>query len=154
MHEDVRAELVDDVHNHGRAGTETGAFLLGLADQPVTILALAGTAGVTRHRQQFRVTGQAIHRLLSWAGDRELQVVAQAHSHGAAAFLSRTDLRHGFSVEGFTTTVIPYFRMPPQDPADWGWWRYEGEWIEVEAPGVIDGVATVVVFDEDGVRDR
>jgi hypothetical protein len=155
IHEDVRAKLVDDVRDHGDAGIETGAFLLGLADQPVTTLALAGDAGVARHKRQFRVTARALHRLFTWADQRELQVVAQAHSHGGAAFLSRSDLRHGFSVNGFTTAVIPYFGMPPQDPAEWGWWRYEhGEWIDVEPPGVIDGAAAVVVFDESGVRER
>lgn len=155
IHEDVRAKLVDDVRDHGDAGTETGAFLLGLANQPVTILALPGKAGVTRHERQFRVSACALHRLFSWADHRELQVVAQAHSHGGVAFLSQSDLRYGFAVKGFTTTVIPCFRMPPQDPADWGWWRYEdGEWIDVESPGVIDGAATVFVFDEGGVRER
>jgi hypothetical protein len=150
----VCTSLLNDVRTWGARGVETGGFLLAHPNGPISILALAGNGGVARRRGLFSVSPRALARLFSWAGDRDLHVAAQAHSHGGRAFLSETDLRHGFSVAGFTTTVIPYFAAPPDDPRRWGWWRYEGEWREAEAPAVISGNASVIRFDEEGIDER
>jgi hypothetical protein len=154
MTDGVRETLLNDVRIWGAHGVETGGFLLATPGEPISILALGGSLGITRRTGVFRVSPRSLARLFSWAGDKKLHVAAQAHSHGGRAFLSEIDLRHGFSVTGFTTTVIPYFAAPPEDPHRWGWWRYEGEWREAEAPTIISGDATVVCFDEVGVDER
>jgi hypothetical protein len=61
----------------------------------------------------------------------------------------------GFNVEGFITSVVPFFRNASPDPAVWGWWIYDGTaWIEAEPPAVGTGEFQVVSFDEDGVREH
>jgi len=144
-----------DVSRYGAAGVETGMFLLGPREGSVTTVAFAGTAGVTRRRDQFAVTGSALACLFRYASDGDLLVMAQVHSHGRGAFLSETDLRYGFAVEGFTTAVIPNYRNPPADPRAWGWWRYANGGWDITPPFMIGGSAaqaTEVRFDEDGVR--
>lgn len=150
----VRKTLLDDVRTWGARRVETGAFLLTTPGEPISIVALAASKGIARRKGLFRVSPHALARLFSWAGDSELHIAVQAHSHSGPAFLSETDRRHGFSVAGFTTTVIPHFAAPPGDIQRWGWWRYEGAWREAEAPTVIPGDATVICFDEDGVNER
>jgi hypothetical protein len=154
MADGLRQALLNDVRMWGAEGVETGGFLLSPPNQPISVLALAGTAGVTRRKDLLRISAASLAQLFVWAGDRELYVAAQAHSHAGYAFLSETDVRHGFSVTGFTTTVIPYFASPPEDLQGWGWWRYECEWKDVEAPWTIAGDATIIYFDEDGVDER
>ena len=154
MTDGVQHALLDDVRTWGARGAETGGFLLAAPNQAISILALAGTAGIMRRKDVFGVSPRALARLFSWAGDRGLHVAALAHSHRGPAFLSNTDLRHGFSVRGFTTTVVPYFAAPPQDPRRWGWWRCDGEWRKADAPRVIAGDAAAIRFDEKGVHER
>lgn len=148
--------VCQDVAGYGLRGVETGMFLLGPRDgSGVTTVAFAGTAGVTRRKDHFAVTGTALARLFRHADDHDLLVMAQVHSHGRAAFLSETDLRYGFAVEGFTTSVIPNYRCPSADPRVWGWWRYtSGCWV-VAAPYVVagsEGEASRITFDEDGIH--
>jgi hypothetical protein len=154
MSDGVRQALLDDVRVWGADGVETGGFLLAAPRQPISVLALGGTAGITRRRSVFRVSPRALAQLFNWASERELHVAAQAHSHRGRAVLSETDLRHGFSVRGFTTTIIPYFAAPPEAPQAWGWWRYESEWRDVKAPSVIAGDTTIIYFDEERVDER
>jgi hypothetical protein len=148
---DVRAALLIEVRQWGARGVETGGFLLASPNGPISIVALAGRKGIVRRRGLFVASSRALTHLFSWAADRELHIAAQAHSHGGRAFLSETDRRHGFSVAGFTTIVIPFFAAPPEDVRAWGWWRYDGGWRQTEAPSVVAGAATIVRFDEDGV---
>jgi proteasome lid subunit RPN8/RPN11 len=146
-----------DVRRYGRLDVETGMFLLGTPNTlKANTLALAGTAGITRERGRFAVTGAALARLFAHARDQQLQVLAQLHSHGGPAFLSRVDLKHGFAVDGFTTCVIPNYRRASRNPAAWGWWQHTaGQWqpcppYTVNADGAI---ARVITFDERGVHE-
>lgn len=148
---DVRATLLADVRRWGAHGVETGGFLLDSSGGPISIVALAGSNGIVRRRDLFVASSRALAQLFSWAADHELHIAAQAHSHGGRAFLSETDRRHGFSVAGFTTIVIPFFAAPPDDVRAWGWWRYDRGWRQAEAPTVVPGAVTIVHFDEDGV---
>jgi hypothetical protein len=146
--------IVDEVKRYGLAHVETGGFLLveaGRLDQ-VTLVALAGAAGIWRAGELFKVSGAALARLFDWASQEGLLVRAQIHSHRVGAFLSRTDARHGFTVEGFTSAVVPDFASPPSDPGAWGWWRCEsGRWRKC-APATLSGDrAGTVWFDEEGV---
>jgi len=142
-----------EVAHHGARDVETGMFLLAAPGAgTVGTLALPGSAGVTRRREQFALTGRVLNRLFSHARAARLEIVAQIHSHAGAAFLSEVDLRHGFAVEGFTTSVIPTYRRPPLDPAGWGWWRHDGHEWQIVAPYTIgDGESTIITFDEETV---
>jgi proteasome lid subunit RPN8/RPN11 len=146
----------DEVAHHGAHDVETGMFLLAAPGaHTVHTLALAGTAGVTRHREQFALTGRALNRLFSHARREQLEIVAQIHSHAGRAFLSEVDLRHGFAVEGFTTSVIPSYRHPPVDPAGWGWWRHDGRgWQPAPAYAIGAGHTTIITFDERTIDAR
>lgn len=147
--------LVSEVGSWGIRGAETGGFLLAPERQPgrASVLALAGGPGVVRRRDVFIVSGTAIERLFSWAADGELLIRAQVHSHARGAFLSPTDLRHGFDVDGFITAVVPNFAAPSAEPSHWGWWRRgEDQWRPVRAPDVVAGAVETVHFDEAGVH--
>jgi hypothetical protein len=92
-------------------------------------------------------------RLFAHADERDLKVVAQFHSHRGQAYLSRSDLRHGFGVDGFTTTVVPYYESPPGDIAAWGWWTHQRGWQPTAPPTIGSGSARTIHFDEDGIRE-
>jgi hypothetical protein len=147
-----------DIAHHGALGVESGMFLLAShASNTIDTLALAGTAGVTRHRDHFALSGKALALLFRHARDCDLHVLAQVHSHREGAFLSASDLRHGFAVEDFTTSVVPNYRRPTRDPASWGWWRYDGRRWASTAPYTATGAAATaetIVFDERGIRAR
>ena len=146
--------LTADIRCWGARGAETGGFLLASESDPdrLTILALAGQAGISRRRGLFAVSGPAIEQLFTWAADRELRIRAQVHSHARGAFLSPTDLRHGFDVVGFISAVVPHFTTPSAEPRDWGWWqRTSTLWEAFPAPNVIAGAGSMVRFDQGGV---
>ncbi len=145
------------VGHYGTADVETGAFLLAPADKAdeVDVVAFAGMEGITRRRDVFGVSGRAIERLFGWAEDHAMRVRALVHSHERRAFLSDTDLGHGFAVRGFTTAIVPWYASPPTDPTRWGWWRYEaGNWQAIEPATVAHREAEYATFDEGGVYER
>lgn len=128
LSEAASAALIADVRRFGAAHVETGGFLLAPRDvDEVTIVALADTAGIIRRRDLFQVSDLALDRL------------------------SECDVEHGLSVQGFVTTIVPHFAAPPQDPARWGWWRYEGAWIPLAPPCRSSTPVSVITFDEGGV---
>lgn len=146
---------VDHVRRYGGEDVETGVFLLApRGSDAIGVVALTGDQGITRRRNVFAVSGTALDVLFEWADGEDLVVLAQLHSHGGRAFLSPTDIEHGFAVEGFTSTVVPRYNAPPTDPARWGWWRYEGgAWRAILPPTALDGPVRCVMFDEEGVRE-
>jgi hypothetical protein len=147
-----------DIAHHGALGVESGMFLLARhTSNTINTLALVGTVGVKRHRDHFALTGKALAVLFRHARDYDLNVIAQVHSHREGAFLSPSDLRHGFAVEGFITSVIPHYHRPTRDPAGWGWWRYDGRCWASTSPYTATGAVTTaetIVFDERGIRAR
>lgn len=148
----------DHVLSYGRLDVETGLFLVApRGSEHVTLVAFAGTRGVIRHPGQFAVTGRAMSQLLRHLAERDLVVCAQVHSHRGPAGLSKTDLAHGFSVDGFITAVIPHYGRPPLDPRQWGWWRYKhGRWSVTPPFRLADeeiAATSTIVFDEDGVDE-
>jgi hypothetical protein len=144
----------EHVRHYGQHDVESGGFLLGPYDTAtVTVLALAEGVGIERSRVFFRVSGRAIDRLFNFAEAEELRVWAQVHAHPRGSFLSETDERDGFRVDGFISGVIPDFAAPPREPASWGWWTFTGGmWREAVAPSIAAAPARVVTFDETGVR--
>lgn len=146
--------VIEHVLRFGRLGLETGGFLLApRGAEQITSVACAGTAGIARRPELFQVGERALDRLFAHAEERDLWIPAQFHSHMFEAGLSLCDLEHGLSVEGFQTTVIPFFHAPPQDPARWAWWRYGNSWEPVDPPTVSGTPVQVLAFDENGVRD-
>jgi hypothetical protein len=149
--------IVEHVAHHGSLDVETGLFLIGSrANRHVSTVAFAGSRGVDRSPQRFALSGRAVSQLFCHLREGDLVALALVHSHRGPAGLSRADLDHGFSVEGFTSAVIPYYRRPPHDSSRWGWWQHEqGRW-RPSAPLPLEGPAatvSAVVFDEDGVRE-
>ena len=146
--------LQDHVHRYGRMDVESGGFLLGpYESRNVTVLALADGVGVERGRGYFRVSGKAIDRLFDFAEVEGLRVWAQVHAHPRGSFLSETDERDGFRVEGFVSGVIPNFAAPAREPQRWGWWTFtEGIWQAATAPFPATAPGRVVMFDETEVR--
>ena len=147
------ATVVSEVAAWGAKDVETGGFLLGDHDGAITLVALSGAAGIQRRRAQFVVSGRALAVLFGYADARGYVVRAQFHSHGGRAFLSASDLRHGFSVAGFVTTVLPSYGAPPADPRAWGWWVYLGGWASIAPPCISPGGTRVARFDEGGVHE-
>lgn len=154
----ISSELLDPLHDHvrgyGRMDVESGGFLLAPFDSPtMTVLALADGVGVERGRGYFRVSGKAIDRLFDFAEAESLRVWAQVHAHPRGSFLSETDERDGFRVEGFVSGVIPNFAAPPREPQRWGWWTFaDGIWQAATVPLAATAPGRVVTFDETEVR--
>jgi hypothetical protein len=149
--EPVHAHVAD----YGRHDVETGFFLLApRATTTVTTVALAGSHGVVRHPYHFSVSRRAISQLFRHLTAHDLTILAQVHSHRGRAGLSKTDLKHGYSVEGFITAVIPFYQHAPFSPAEWGWWCYhDGGWKVAEPFELADRAPTdMISFDEEGVR--
>lgn len=151
--------LIDETMAFGARCLETGGFVLAPRADPadgntaVTVIALAGDAGIARHRDMFQVSERALDRIFTFADDHGLWIPALLHSHRVSAFLSVTDQRHGLGVDGFVSAVIPQYSSPPTDPERWGWWRHEsGRWRDADSPRVVGETIEVVRFDEGGVR--
>ena len=143
-----------DAADHGLRDVETGGFLLARDDSDViSTVAFVGTLGITRRRDQFRISERAVDRLFAFVDDSGHWIPSQFHSHRAGAFLSRVDVDHGLSVEGFSSTVVPQYASPPPRAEEWGWWRFEaGQWRRIAPPEGSDSDVEVVRFDEGGVR--
>ncbi len=148
--------IAAEVSEYGASELETGFFLLARNDDPdaVDVLALCGTAGVSRHALQFTITGRAMAVLFEWAEASGLRVVAQVHSHLFHARMSPTDERFGLTVTGFRSAIVPNAAHASGRPSDWGWWQFgRGRWDRSLAPTAVDDLRSrVVQFDEAGVR--
>jgi hypothetical protein len=150
----VRA-VVSDVARFGREGVETGGFFLAATgSERVHGVAYAGTRGIVRRRDLLRVSDLALDSLFAHTEANDLWIPAQYHSHRFQAFMSKCDLEHGLSVEGFVTTIVPFFADPPANASAWGWWRFDEWWLPLPPPPIVRGDVVSVSFDEEGVRVR
>jgi proteasome lid subunit RPN8/RPN11 len=136
---------------------ESGGFLLTMPGQAhVQMVALAGTVGIVRGPGLFIVTAPALDRLFTHAEQHGLQARAMVHSHPAEAFLSVTDRRYSLRVRGFINAVVPNYASPVSDPAVWGWWHHQADWVQCPPAQIIpDGLAStqVITFDEEGLHE-
>ncbi|GGN64825.1 hypothetical protein GCM10012285_67180 [Streptomyces kronopolitis] len=148
--------VLEEIRRHGLADLETGALLLtGQSDMHVLVVAVAGAAGIVRGPGLFAVSAVAYDQLFTFAEERSYRARAMVHSHPEEAFLSRTDRVYSLRVPGFVSAVVPTYTAPPANPASWGWWRFERDWVPCTTP-VVDLTlppARTVVFDEEGVRE-
>lgn len=147
--------VLREIRHHGLADQETGALLLtGPSDMNVLVVAVARTTGIVRGPGLFTVSAVAYDRLFSFAEERSYRTRAMIHSHPEEAFLSRTDRLYSLRVPGFVSAVVPTYAAPPTDPASWGWWRFDRDWVPCSAPVVDDALPPVLtmLFDEEGVR--
>jgi hypothetical protein len=152
----IVAAVLRETRSYGKRSLETGGFLLATVGNDALMgVALAGDAGILRHRRLFQISEGALDRLFTFADDLGYWIPVQFHSHEIGAFMSRADSEHGLRVEGFISTIIPEFENPPDDAGSWGWWHFhDGVWHPRAPVTVQPGRAeTVVVFDEGGVRD-
>lgn len=151
---DAVEAMVTDVARYGALGVETGSLLLTpLGDPTVTVLALAGTAGIERHPDLLVFSSAALNPLFSYAEDNGLQLRAHVHSHMHDAFLSHTDKTGNIRMPGFIASVIPTFATPAQDPATWGWWTFDGgDWTPSEPAIMTTHTTEVITFDADGIH--
>lgn len=149
--------VVNETRAYGARNLETGGFLTATTNSDdITGVAVAGTTGIERRADLFQISERALDRLFSYADEKGLWMPVQFHSHHFGAGMSLTDALHGLRVEGFISTILPRFANPPDEVSQWGWWQFtDGEWlsfppisIDRQEPG------PVVVFDEDGVRER
>jgi hypothetical protein len=147
--------IIADVAWHGALGVETGALLLTPHGEPaVTVVALAGTAGIDRHSGLLVFSSAALNPLFSYAEDHDLQLRAQVHSHMYDAFLSPTDKAGNIRMPGFIASVVPNFATPEAHTNVWGWWTFDGtDWTPTEPALVTAQDTKFVIFDADGVRD-
>jgi proteasome lid subunit RPN8/RPN11 len=142
--------LRDDAKKWGSTDVETGAFLLGHCAS-VDLIAWPGVRDTVRARDQFAVGGFALAQLFDWAEDKQLRVLALVHSHRGRAFLSPVDLKHGFSVPGFVSAIIPHYHDPSVELSDWGWWRFDKKWQPLDPPALDERAFAAVTFDSRGV---
>lgn len=150
--------LAAHVRRYGQDDLESGGFLLTQPGEPRTLmLALAGTAGIVRGPGLFIITAPALDRLFTHAERHGLQARAMIHSHPEEAFLSPTDRRYSLRIRGFLNAVVPDYATPPDDPAAWGWWRHEHDWIPCPPAQAVPDTPTparTVTFDAEGIREH
>jgi hypothetical protein len=155
--DNAREALRRCVAGYGQLDVETGALLMCLSGtDDVSVVALAGHAGVIRRYGLFVLTLPVIDQVFTFAEDMGLQIRCQVHSHGGPAFLSPTDKRGNLRVNGFIAAVIPNFADPPQQPSSWGWWTFEeGAW-QASEPATTDpnSTAKILTVDADGIREH
>jgi len=146
------AKIAAHVESWCHENCESGLLLLGGSDEVlVHVAAWPKKKGIVRKRGKFAISGLALAQIFDWATERELVVRALIHSHGGRAFLSRVDLDYGFSVPAFISAIVPHYREPSSDITDWAWWEFDGEeWVNLDAPRLIDAPLTEVTFDEHG----
>ncbi len=152
--ESALSPIQSHVAEFGQLSAESGGFFVGATDSPViTSIMFANGLGIERKHGGFAVSAKAIDVLFGWVENQGARVWAQFHSHPTDAFLSAIDIKYGFSVEGFTSAVIPRFSSPPRDSNQWGWWRYEGKsWQRITGPAIVrNQIVSVYTFGEDGV---
>ena len=149
--------LTTHLHHYGQHDLESGGFLLTQpGHQRTLMLALAGTAGIVRGPGLFVITAPAFDRLFTYAETLGLQVRAMIHSHPDEAFLSPTDRRYSLRMRGFINAVVPTYAAPPDDPAAWGWWRYEHDWIPCPPAAAVPDNPTptpIMTFDAEGLYE-
>ena len=152
---DMSATIASVAQITGGQLVETGGFLLGAVNTTdATGLALTGDAGIERRKDLFQVSGLALSVLFEWADDHGMTVIAQWHSHRLGAFLSPTDLKYGLNVRDFHTSVIPHYQNPSRDPADWGWWTYNGtSWAVSAPPRSTSSAFRTITFEEGRVHE-
>ncbi|WP_392544213.1 hypothetical protein [Oryzobacter telluris] len=152
---DAVARLTADVARYGSRGVETGALLLTpIDDVAVSVIALAGAAGIERHPGLLRFSTSVLSPLFSYAEENELQLRAQVHSHKFDAFLSPTDKAGNIRMVGFIACVIPNFATPSPDPSAWGWWTFGGQhWTPSASAVETDASTKVITFDAEGIHE-
>jgi hypothetical protein len=149
--------VVAEARAYGARNLETGGFLTASTNSDDVIgVAVAGITGIERRADLFQISERALDRLFSYADDKRLWIPVQFHSHRFGSGMSLTDELHGLRVEGFISTIIPRFVNPLEDVSQWGWWQFtDGEWRPFPPiPIARQEHGPVIVFDEDGVRER
>lgn len=86
-----------------------------------------------------RLNGGAFAKLWQICRDRDLEVVADVHTHPCAAFQSQSDQQHPMiSMPGHVALILPCFAQHPLSLATVGVYQYRGskQWSSCPAPSL------------------
>lgn len=112
-----------DLHRRGRGYRESGAFLLGRIDANVrTVYAWIPYDELdpsSLNYQYVRLSTQTFSRLWAICTEREMQVVADVHTHPLGPIQSPSDRANPMvSVAGHIALIVPRFASGAVTPAD------------------------------------
>jgi hypothetical protein len=137
--------IVGELERRGRRRHEAGVFLLGFEHRrklQVTDTIFYDELDPRAYATGVCVlTGDAFAKLWTTCRQRQLTVVADVHSHPAAAFQSPADRAHPMVARaGHIAIIVPNYGAWPVRPDELGIYEYRGnhDWIDRshrKAPG-------------------
>lgn len=123
-----------------RLGHEGIVYLLGRSDGVVSLATTVFKPDAFTTPGSFHVEPRAMAACVSAAGQFELQVVAQLHTHPGSAFHSDGDVEGArIRFPGYVSIVLPdYGRLLPRmDGAAVYMWSATGNWLQLASTDVI-----------------
>lgn len=131
------AALVAALRNRGRGTRESGAFLLGYAGEPRHVADFIAYDDLDPHCLDsgiVRFDGRFYGELWRQCKERELEVVADVHTHPGGVFQSPADQRHPMIAQrGHVALILPRFAAEDITVGEIGIYRYLGDrsWFDV-----------------------
>lgn len=126
----VLTSTLTGVRPAGRVGNEAGALWLGDRDaiSRITTVVLPSGDGVEEKREYWRVSPEVLGRITEWAVERNVCLLAIAHTHmpGVPISLSCADRNRMVRVPGMLAVVIGNGGAD-RDYRSWAWYNYERE---------------------------
>lgn len=123
-----------------RKGHEGIVYLLGRTDGTVTLAVSVFRPRSVTTAGSFHVEPKAMAACIHAAGQFEMQVVAQLHTHPGQAYHSDGDVEGArIRYPGYASIVLPDYgrRLPSLDGAAAYLWSADRRWIELEQNDVI-----------------
>ena len=120
---EVWTSLVLDLRRRGKGRRESGAFLLGRASQTANSvhewLPYDELDPASLNYDYVRVSTEAFSRLWNVCTERDMEVVADVHTHPAGPTQSPSDRANPMvSMVGHIAIIVPRFAMGSVSPAD------------------------------------
>lgn len=112
-----------DLHRRGGGRRESGAFLLGRVTEDAKVVSewvsYEDLDPMSRRHAIIRLDTSAFSRLWQVCGDRNVQVVADIHTHPGRPIQSRSDRAFPMlSLSGHIALIAPHFARGTVTPAD------------------------------------
>ena len=123
--------LMGDLHRRGGSHRESGAFLLGHVTDSAKVvhewLAYDEADPSSREHAIVRLDSSAFTRLWDTCEVRQMEVVADIHTHPRGPAQSRSDRAHPMiSLAGHIALIAPNFARGPVMPKDVSFNIYQG----------------------------
>jgi len=125
-----------DLHRRGGGRRESGAFLLGRVTEGAKVVSewvsYEDLDPMSRGHAIIRLDTSAFSRLWQVCGDRNVQVVADIHTHPGRPIQSRSDRAFPMlALSGHIALIAPHFARGTVKPADVSFNVYagSGQWI-------------------------